>query len=582
MKVDLACWSLRRMTHRSLSLGLLVMLALLPGCNDEKTRSLIDQRAAEAQKATADMNQYAPVKHYNPLVVTDKVWAGNSALRMHRGMPLPAKFETEHGITLVSSEPMTLQEIVSALTVQTGIPIHLADGASASGGATRGGPPGGLGAGSGGGGAGASGSAMQVAYEGPLSGLLEKAAGYFGVNWRFDGATIAINRFETRVFVIEALPGTQSVSEGMQDDTSGSSGGSGGSSGGSSGGGSSSTSSITQNSKFQLDFKYWDELDQILTAMLGGTGTVVSSPSIGTVTISTTPEVMRSIADYISKENERLSRQIAVSVEIYSVNLTESTDFSIAFTEALKRLTNFGITYSGGSAPPAIAGAVTGGGTLSVAILNPNQITRRDGSILHPIGSVGDVFTALSGIGDTTKVAKFPLVTLNNRPVSRRIGEDVGYVASSTTANTTTGSTSNIGTTLNPATIHQGFSVQLTPRLLDDGRILLQYSLSVIDIVSITPFNSETGSATAGSAGSSTIEIPTTDNRIFVQQSILKSGSMLFLGGAEEEDLSHNSQGVGDPFNYFLGGGTTSARTHTMLFMAITPQVLDEPHSEQD
>jgi len=572
MKADCIHRFCRLVITRLLILALLTLVAVLPACNDEKTRDLLDQRAAEAQKTMTEMSQYSPVKHYNPLTVTDKVWAGNAALRMHRGLPLPARFETERGITLISSEPMSLADIVAAIGVQTGISVHLADvgGAPKSGAA----------------------AGMPVAYEGPLSGLMEKVAGYFGINWRYDGSTISIARFDTRVFVVEALPGTQSVSEGMQDDTGGGSSSSGGAAGG---GGGSSQSSITQNSKFNVDFKYWDELSQILTAMLGGTGTVVTSPSIGTVTVTTTPEIMRTVGDYIAHENERLSRQIAINVEIYNVNLTEGTDFNIAFNEVLNRLKNFGITYNGPSAPatPTVAGAVSGGGVLSAAILNPFPSNTADathsfgtnpGGLIKGVGQVTDVFTALSGIGDTTKVARFPLVTLNNRPVSRRIGEDVGYVASATSV---TASTLSAGSTsVTPGTIHQGFSVQLTPRLLDDGRILLQYSLSVIDIKAITSFNSVCASADpttcVGGAGSTTVQLPDTVNRIFVQQSVLKSGSMLLLGGAEEEDMAHNSQGVGDPFNYLLGGGTTSARAHTMLFVAITPQVLEEPHSERE
>ena len=40
------------------------------------------------------------------------------------------------------------------------------------------------------------------------------------------------------------------------------------------------------------------------------------------------------------------------------------------------------------------------------------------------------------------------------------------------------------------STVHDGFSLQLTPRLLDDGRILLQYSLSLIglDTIGATSF----------------------------------------------------------------------------------------------
>ena len=548
------------------------ILSALSACDDEKNRNLINQRADEAQKSIEQMDHQSPNRRYNPLVVTDRVWTGSSAMRMHRGMPLPAKYESPRGVALVSSDPMSLNDIAAAIGQQTGIPVRVADSSGVKGATPAAGA--------------AAGAGMPVAYEGTLSGLMERVAGYFGVNWRYDGSTITVSRYETRVFIIEALPGTQSVQEGMQDDSGGSSGGSsgGGGSGGSSGGGGSSQSSITQNSKFSIDFKYWDEMGQIVTSMLGGNGSVIVSPSVGTITVTTTPEVMHTIADYLSKENQRLSRQIAINVEVYSVNLSEGMDFNIAFATALKRLTNFGANFNGaGISPPAssISGAVSGGGALSVAILNPKTV-----------GQVTDVLTALSGIGDTSKVAKFPLVTLNNRPVSRRVGEDISYVASSTGGGVSTTSTIASGSSLIPGTVHQGFSVQMTPRLLDDGRILMQYSLSVIDVKEIKTFNSVCGdttgvsssslSSTCSQAGVTSIQSPDTINRIFVQQSVLKSGSTLILGGAEEEDLQQNSQGVGNPYNYLLGGGVNSAKSHSMLIMAITPQVLDVPHSEND
>ena len=590
------------------ALAIGVCLAAFTGCSDQATRNLIDKQTDQTKQGVADAaHPNVPSKRYNPLVVTDKVFAGNTALRMQRGLPLPAKYESARGIAVISSDPMALSAIAAAISQQTGIPVHMAGiggggtgGGMASGGAQPAGLPGSIGSSitsapptaS----AARASDGMQLAYEGPLSGLLERVAGYYGINWRYDGSTISITRFETRIFSVEALPGTQSASDGMDGGNSsgggggGSSGGGGGGSGGSSSSSSSSSSSLTQTSKFSIDFKYWDELGQVLTAMLGGTGTVVVSPSLGTVTVTTTPEVMHSVADYLSQENARLSRQVAINIEIYSVDLTEGLDFNVAFNTALRRLTNFGGNFIGAAAPATVSG-LTGGGSLSLAILNPNFISRADGSVLRPTGEVTDVFTALTGIGDTTKVANFPLITLNNRPVSRRIGTNTAYVAQATSGSSSSGGTTSlvgsVGATLTPGTVQQGISVQLTPRLLDDGRILLQYSLDITNLVSLQSFNSVTGttacsSSTTACSGSSTIQTPETTVRDFVQQSVLRSGSTLIIGGAEEKDASQNSQGVGDAFNYILGGGTSTNQTHSMLFFAITPQVLDVPHSEQD
>jgi len=534
----------------------------------EKTRAVIDQRAAEAQKSLDTAQKPSNGVGYEPLTVTSKLWNGNAALRMQRGMPLPARYEAPRGVTLVSADPMSLNDIIGAISAQTGIPVRVSSmsiGNKASSGNSFGAAAGSSSTGGG--------ADMPISYEGPLSGLLDRLSAYFSVSWRFDGSTISISRYETRIFAIEALPGTQKINEGMQDDVSSSSGGSssgssggssGSSSGGSSGGSSGSTNTLTQNSQITMDLKYWDELGQVLTSIVGGQGAAIVSPTMGTVTVTTTPDVMATVSDYLAKENKRLSRQIAINVQIYSVNLGQSEDFNVAFTGFLKNLSKFsGLNYTSAAAPSITNTSIAASnlGSLSIAILNgPND----------PTAHAGDVFNALSTIGDTSEVAQFPMTTLNNHPVSRRVGTDTTYI-SNIVQNTNTSSLSATSPTIvtpTTSTVHDGFSLQLTPRLLDDGRILLQYSLSLIGLDSLQ-LNTTYG-----------ISLPITDNRIFVQQSMLRSGQTLMIGGVDQEKLAQNKNGVFTPDNFLLGGGFSSDNNHLMLFMAITPQVMDDAGEE--
>lgn len=567
------------MMFRRLAL-LFVAVALIAGCNNEKTRTLIDRRTDQAVRMAEEAQKPAPKKSFDPLTVTDKVFGGNAATRLRRGLPLPGKYETARGVALISSDPMDLSSIAVALGTQTGIPVRVISGASSPVVPAMPGAPA------------QSGDGMPIAYEGPLSGLLDLVAGHFGVNWRYDGASISFSRYETRVFMVESLPGTQTVKDGIKDNDSG--GGSGGGGTTSAAGGSfsvSSSSALAQSSEMNVEMKVWDELSTTITSMLGGVGSVVVSPSSGTVTVTTTPELMRVVAKFIEEENKRLSQQIAVNVEIYAVSLSEGTDFSVTFNEALRRLTNFGAAYSSPSGPTGTSspsfgsgniatgaadgsltglatgiqtasgvatGSVTGGGNLAVAILNPKTV-----------GQISGLFSALSSIGDTTRVAQFPMTTLNNRTVSRRIGKDRTYVASVSNSNSTSSSFSS--STITPGTVREGFSLQLTPRLLQDGRIMLQYSMSLIDIVNLVSFDT----------GAGKVQLPETSSRVFVQQAMLKSGSTLIVGGYDDEQASQSSQGVGSPFNYFLGGGSSNSKKRVMLFIAITPQVLDPQRSEQ-
>ena len=553
-------------------IGRLAVCALvvgLGGCMQGKeTKEAIDKHVGEVQQSLDGARQVPHAVAYDPLTVSNKVWNGSVALRMRRGVPLPARYEVVHGVTLVSAEPMSLENIASAISAQTGIPVRLS--ALTIGGGRSAAPVAPVGIGAEAPASGASSDDMPISYEGPLSGLMERVSAYFGVSWRYDGSAIAISRYETRVFAIEALPGTQEVKEGMQDDQT--TGGSNGNSNSNSGGTASTQNTLTQNSKFSMDFKYWDELSLVLKSMIGTQGNVVISPSMGTVTVTTTAEVMGTVSDYLSKENKRLSRQIAINVQIYSVNLGASEDFNLAFTHFLTTLAgNDGLTSFGGfnviQAPALLAPANTALtssslGSLGVAILN------------GPHNDPTALFSALSTVGNTSSVAQFPMTTLNNRPVSRRVGTDTSYI-STVTSNTTTSTSTNTIYTPTVSQIHDGFSLQLTPRLLDDGRILLQYSLSLIglDTLGATTFN--TGS------GSIPLDLPVTQNRLFVQQSMLRSGQTLIIGGVDQENLTHNKEGIGTADNFLLGGGFSSNKNHYMMFMAISPQVMDVASDEE-
>jgi len=550
---------------------LLVVLALL-GCNREKVRNVLDEQSREVTEGLKEARQPAPVKSYNPLTVSDKVWTGNTSIHMRRGLPLPARFEASRGVVLIANQPMDISEIASLVSTQTGIPVRLSSSASASASVSSPAAPAAApvfsAAGSNNGAGNTSsgnGDGITLAYEGSLSGLLDLVAAHFGLSWRYDGASVNFTRYETRVFMIESLPGTQSIKDGMKEDS--------GSGGGGTSGGASSTSALQQSSEMNVEFKVWEELGQTINAILGGVGSVVLAPSSGAVTVTTTPEVMQAVAQYIEQENKRLSKQIAINVEVYKVDLQEGSDFSLSFKQAIANMLGAKFTMNGTQGPALVQGSPLSSTATSLdSTATVTGFGAQAGSLMVSIinGNLVPTFMALSALGDTSRVAQFPLTTLNNRPVSRRIGRDRSYVQSmaNTTSTTTTGTTS---VTITPGTIREGFSLQLTPRLLDDGRIMLQYSMSLVDIVNLTTFGS----------GTNMVQLPETASRVFVQQSMLRSGSTLVIGGYDDEQNAQNAQGVGSPFNFLLGGGNSSQQSHSMLFIAITPRVLETQPAEQ-
>ncbi len=544
--------------EKAISFFSIVFLAIvLVGCQSEDFRNTISERQAVAVQRVDEARVPAAAKRYNPLIVTDSIWTGGRAVRMRHGIPLPQRVESGRSVALISPSPMSIRSIATAISTQTGIPVRFGKDVDDGGGDEDDAPstPAAPAA------AGAKKApvkappkqtqiGMRVAYEGPLSGLLDRVSSHFGVNWKYDGSALAIARYETRTFVMDALPGTQKVKDGMKEQTDNNASASG----------NTQVTTVSQQageqtSSMDIDFKFWDEIGKTLETILGGVGSYSMAPSSGTITVMTTPEVMRGISDYINQENQRLSRQVAINVEIYTVDLTEGEDFNVKFDTVLRRLTNFNANFTSAGAPTS---ASTGLGNLAISILNPETI-----------GSVTSIFNLLSNVGKTARIAQFPLTTLNNRPVSRRIGRDIAYLAS---VQTNTSQTFQ-NTTLTPGIIKDGFSIQVTPRLLGEGRILLQYSLSLIDLV---------GAPKTFTSGQNQIQLPETTTRFFVQQSMLRSGSTLVLAGFDQDQVTQSSQGVGNPYNYLLGGGVTSGRTRQILFIAMTPQEITLPRMENE
>ncbi|MEQ1653969.1 MAG: secretin N-terminal domain-containing protein, partial [Hyphomicrobium sp.] len=398
------------------------------------------------------------------------------------------------------------------------------------------------------------GEPMTLSYEGPLSGLLDQVAAHFGINWRYDGSVITFSKFETRIFMVEALPGKGKYSDKISGDSGGGGGGSGGG-----GGGSSSSSSLTQDAELQADLDIWSEIGNTINAMLAGTGTAVIAPSVGTITVTTTSDVMKRISRYISEQNGRMTRQIAINVSVYTADIENEDDFNNQFAAALKSIKPF--SFAGVIAPSFSDGTSGDFSRMSIGIIN------------NPNVSASSVITALSKITNNVRVAQFPMTTLNNVPITRRVGRDVAFLASAAT--TTTGTSGSTTTTLTPGTVREGFSLQLTPRLLSDGRMLLQYSLNLTDLVSITTFASGTG------ASASSVQLPVTASRVFVQQSLLRSGSTLVLSGYSQDQTNQNANGTLNPYNFLLGGGIGNDKKKTLLLVTITPQELDVPPLEQ-
>ncbi|EFA7355860.1 hypothetical protein C4O41_005026 [Escherichia coli] len=380
---------------------------------------------------------------------------------------------------------------------------------------------------------------MSVNYTGPLSVFLNKIASHFDLSWQYIDGQILISGYEARVFSISTLPNKVQSSNSITSSDSGSSSSSGSGSG-------SSIGSTNQTITLDVSYDFWKDLDSELKMLIGNDGEYYVSQSTSSVLVKTSPSMMRKVAEYLDNQNKKLERQVSVDVQVYSVSVDDTSQFSLTLNALLKR--NGGIF---GSVNSNFSSAT---GTTLTGFWNSDG--NKDNSAL---------ISALESTGNVSTVTSSVVTTMSGQPVPVLVGNERTYISEvGTTLNNNTSTTS--ATT---DTITSGFLMNLLPRIMDNGNILLQYNITLSSLVGANNgFENVT-------VGGTTIQLPDIDKRSFIQSSMLKNGSTLVLAGYEQKRNEVADQGVGSPGFKLLGGKRNGSKSREIMVICITPRVID-------
>jgi type IVB pilus formation R64 PilN family outer membrane protein len=152
------------------------------------------------------------------------------------------------------------------------------------------------------------------------------------------------------------------------------------------------------------------------------------------------------------------------------------------------------------------------------------------------------------------------VITLNGQPVPIQIANNQGYLAASKTT-----ATVNVGvsTTLEPGSITTGFTAMFLPRIVN-GKVILGMTIT---------HSTNNGFGEITSNGS-TIQLPNIDSNVFQQSVSLTPGDELMLTGLQRDDNSLNKSGVGNPDNFWLGGGIGNNTSRQLVAIVVTARVL--------
>lgn len=390
---------------------------------------------------------------------------------------------------------------------------------------------------------------IRVSYaNGSFKGLLDTVAARFGVSWKYADGVIQFYHTDARTFQISAVPGdasfAASVTSGAASAAGGSGGGSGGGAGGHGGnGGSSVSANNSQNTGVVSKLSVYNGIENAVKVMLSPHGKVLAAPATGTITVVDTPDTLDRIGAYIENANQALSRQIVMNVTVLSVSLEQGDEYGINWNLVYNSLKNkYGLqnTFTSTPGAPALSAGIVGNSRFS-------------GSTV--------IAKALAEQGKVRRQTTASVVTLNNQPVPVQVARQTTYLQSSQTSIVAQVGTT---TTLVPGVVTAGFNMSILPHVLNNGAVMLQFSIDISTLRGIRVIESN----------NSRIESPEMDTRNFLQRVSMKSGETLVIGGFEQTDENVDRQGVGKPSNYLLGGGVKAKSNKEVIVVLITPMAM--------
>ncbi len=480
--------------------------------------------------------------------VHNDIWLGNESVKIMQGDALPAWLEKEDSVTIAIAQDATLPDIAQQISDLTEIPIRLDDLQT-----TKMVPE----------------DAVPVRYSGKLSGLLNYLASRYGVYWHYKDKVVSFFANETRVFTIYALPTETTLQASLTGATMGENSG---------GGNASSNLSTSAN------LALWDSIEEGVKQVVADNGKLSFSRVTGTISVTASPYIISKVAKYVASWNEKLSRQVAITVRILEVDLTNTDNYGLdlvaAFSNGKFSLSSAGPYTLSSPGTGVAAGAISSVGNLMMTIINPKSKFKTSQSIIQ----------AFSTQGKTRQLTSASVTTMNNKVAPVQITTSENYVKEINVTTSGSGDDRSTETDMDTDTLTYGFTMDLLPRILDHGRLILMFSMTMTTLVNITEYSSSSGaviptqdsqSEGEGDKEETRVQLPKMNMRGFMQEVAMRSGSTLVLTGFEQMKDETLSSGIGKAKMGLLGGRAYNDNERQVLVILITPEVLQSPLSQE-
>ncbi len=368
-------------------------------------------------------------------------------------------------------------------------------------------------------------------YKGTVSGLLDVISSRAGLFWRYEKGQIVIMRNQTKTYLLDIMPGKTEFVSNMISEL---------------GGAGETTAKSVHETKTEIKpIISFESVEMSIKSMLSSGGQMAYSESIGTITVTDTPEIQNRIADYVKNINAIASKQIAIRTDVFEINSDENGDFDTNIMALFDWKGDLNIGFEGSQ-------LVFGKGSDSR--VSDNRFS----------GDSSATLNLLRTNKNASLVTSSTVYAMNGQPTPFQQMDEIGYLEK---IEVTTSEGSEPQVSLTPGKTSQGFSMMIMPRIISDGRVQMKFAVDSSRINSIDEFGTET-------AGK--IQLPNRSTNKYEQLVTVRSGEALMIAGLERTE---NSAAIGSKFgrySWILGGSQRGGKRKMMTMIVLTPYVMSK------
>lgn len=571
------------MAYRKLMIGAISAL-VATGCSTAVVDRAEETAKAEREEVSSEMERKGRFGG-DVLEVEDSKWFGGTAYKLNERDRVPSFFSDPAPFS--QADPIPFPEIMTTIGREYGVRIDLSSDAIAYLGgdpedissgedappSPLSGPgfsdstdvpaPGGSGEGegeggdadTGGGGAnptmpltlaesGIPGDSVRIAldHEGDLGGLLDRVTSRANLHWRWERDRIVVFRHDTKTFTLDLLPGTSSFSSEVRSAVQPSS----------EGDDNASTLSQHETSIEAEPESAFGSVRETVESLLSNTGSYSVTEKTGTVTVTDTPDVLEKVTEYVESINEISTQRIAVRTEVYDIELDEQGSAGIDWNAVYNQAGDMSdslraaleTSFNGNSTDSPVSG--------EVEVIDPSSPWMGSQAFLNLMGEYADI-----SLKTTSTV-----YTVNGEPVPVQVVDKQSYLAAVESEVTENGTSF----ALDPGVVTSGITMNVLPRRLSDGDVLMQMVMDISQLNGIEEF----------SAGDSALQLPNQSTKNFLQRVILDSGEPLMISGFERTENRSETRSFGGRDSWMAGGNRSGGERRVMTMVVITPYLISD------